>query len=161
MKNFLYLSVICFVCFVSSCQGITYDDNKGQGFTLTTIPKFEIVNNATINVSGAYLNGNIIRDTQTNVLYVFLTHGSESYSFPLLNADGKPREFKSSFDVDLIISERGFTLTLGNNEYYHGRILVDRETKVQYVLFNRERAYYAFPLLDSHGVPILFKGELN
>ena len=161
MKNFLYLSLICFVCFVSSCQRITYNDNKGQGFTLTTIPEFEIVDNTTINVSGAYLYGNVIRDTRTNVPYLLLNHGSESYSFPLLNADGKPKKFKDSLNVDLIISEKGFTLPLKKYEYYHGKILVDRETMVQYVLLNRERIYYAFPLLDSRGIPILFDGELN
>lgn len=158
MKKLSYLLVI--LCLISSsCQGIKYEDKKkGQGFTLTNVPQFEAVD-IDIKVSGAYLNACAVRGPN-NVLYLLLNHGSESYSFTLLNAEGKPKIYDDSMVINLVVSSRGFTLKLGDNDYYHGMVILDKGTRVQYVILNQEKRSYSFPLLDSNGIPILFEGGL-
>ena len=154
------LLLICFAFLLIGCSSRT-DSSPEQEMEQKMSEPIYSGRFVETHISDGY---NVLIDMETRVQYLKFNRGYTGYMSVLLDASGKPLLYQNG-DYSVRPSEKDLRtntnwerfIEIYGGDGYH--IIIDKETRVQYLKFNRGYDGYMSVFLDSEGKPILYEGK--
>ena len=149
----ILIVILAFVSFYSCDGDASANDVVEQNLEIyaENMPEF-VFSGGPFKIPNSRFTFKILVDKKTRVQYALLELGYITYGIPLIDSDGKPDESLPEF----VFSSNSFTIP---DSRFSCKVLVNKKTRVQYILINSGRECYGFPLIDSVGKPILYIGD--